>query len=432
MSRAPLPPVTIALDPGFAAWMLRHHLRRAAAGLGRPALDPLLPIAGPFRLGDPQGLAGVRAAVEAAVPMEPYLAYTLDGVEARPSGRGGTIGLRVRPSAALAATADAVGDALSSLAAPGGGPDERFLVPIIRTSGLKEYSAAASAFGLARLPWHLRLRRLFRSSDPAPALPDLLRPVDACRLLVLLDGRPAAALDLPGRRWLGRAALPDRGLLGRSFRDYRRARGLELAAPAPHRPGETWLLADLHLGHPGIALYTARPFLASDVGEMDRVLVGNWRDTVAPEDRAVLLGDLCAGPDPGAYRAAVAGLTGRLILVRGNHDPDLPGLARSVTFEAGGHRFHAVHDPVDAPRDAGGWVVHGHVHDSDLRRFPFFDPVARRVNVSVETAGYRPVPLSLICDLIRMKSRPILVRGPEQLPPDAPAVQSLDTSLINT
>ena len=57
-----------------------------------------------------------------------------------------------------------------------------------------------------------------------------------------------------------------------------------------------------------------------------------------------------------------------------------------------------VHDPDDAPPAFDGWVVHGHLHDSDLRRFPFFDPASRRINVSVETAGYAPVPLSEICD----------------------------------
>ena len=55
-------------------------------------------------------------------------------------------------------------------------------------------------------------------------------------------------------------------------------------------------------------------------------------------------------------------------------------------------------------------MVHGHLHDSDLRRFPFFDPVTRRVNVSVETAGYSPVPLSLVSDLISTESGPILIR----------------------
>ena len=159
---------------------------------------------------------------------------------------------------------------------------------------------------------------------------------------------------------------------------------------------------------------------------MDRVLVGNWRATVAPDDRALLLGDLCAGPDPGAFRAAVAGLTGRLTLVRGNHDPDLPELAASVAFEAGGHRFHAVHDPADAPPGFDGWVVHGHLHDSDLRRFPFFDPASRRINVSVETAGYAPVPLSEICDLIRTEGRPVPVRS---VPQHTPGLKGPDTSL---
>jgi calcineurin-like phosphoesterase family protein len=150
---------------------------------------------------------------------------------------------------------------------------------------------------------------------------------------------------------------------------------------------------------------------------MDRVLLSNWRLAVGPDERALYLGDLCAGPDPGPYRAAAAALTGRVTLVRGNHDPDFPGLARSVEFKVGTHQFLALHDPADAPRTFDGWVVHGHLHDSDLRRYPFFDPVARRVNVSVETAGYAPVPLSLICELIEAGRGTILLREVGVAPP---------------
>lgn len=74
-------------------------------------------------------------------------------------------------------------------------------------------------------------------------------------------------------------------------------------------------------------------------------------------------------------------------------------------------------------------MVHGHLHDSDLRRFPFFDPVARRINVSVETAGYSPVPLSLVCDLIRTESRIVLVREIGPAPPYTPILKGLNTSL---
>lgn len=426
-SAAPIPPVTVALDPGTAAWSLRRLLRRVSVALGTPPLDPVLAVTRPFRLEGGTGLAAVRTAIRPAIPAAPWLAYDLDGFAAGP---GGTVGLGLRPSAPLEAAAAAIEAALSSVAVPADLPDEQFLVPAARGLDRRALRTALPALGLARLPWYRRFLAPFGAAGAAADLPPPLRPHEAIRLLVLVGGRPAAGYDLAARRWLSRAELGDRAAQGSALRGYRRARGFELAAPAPHRPGETWLLADLHLGHPGIALYAARPFLASDVGEMDRVLVGNWRSTVAPEDRAFLLGDLCAGPDPGAYRAAVAGLTGRLTLVRGNHDPDIPGLARSVAFEAGGHRFHAVHDPADAPSKIEGWVVHGHVHDSDLRRFPFFDPVARRINVSVETAGYRPVPLSLVCDLICTESRPILVREPELPAPGASAVRGPDTSLI--
>jgi calcineurin-like phosphoesterase family protein len=427
MSRAPLPPVTVALDPGVAAWSLRRLLRRVSAELGTPQLDPVLAVTRPFRLTEGTGLAAVRAAVETAIPDALWLSSDLDGFAA---SHGGTVGLGLRPSPLLESTAAAIESALSAIAVPTNLPDERFLVPAARGLDRRRLRSALRTLGLAPPSWYRRLLASFGAAGQITPLPPPLRPLEAIRLLVLVGGSPAAGYDLAARRWFSRPELGDRAVLGSSLRTYRRARGLELAAPAPHPAGERWLLADLHLGHPGITLYTARPFLASDVGEMDRVLIGNWRRTVAPVDPAFLLGDLCAGPDPCAYRAAVGALSGRLTLVRGNHDPDLPGLARSVAFEAGGHRFLGVHDPADASRDFDGWVIHGHLHDSDLRRFPFFDPEARRVNVSVETAGYCPVPLSLVCALISGETGPILVRKAFPATLDTPALKGPNTSLI--
>lgn len=419
MSGASLPPVTVALDPGVAAWSLRRLLRRVGSALDTPPLDPVLAVTRPFELGDGGRLRAVRAAVETAIPDALWLAYALDGFAAGP---GGTVGLALRPSPALAAAAAAIESALSAVAAPADLPDERFLVPVARGLDRRAHRAAMRMLGLARPPWYRRLLVPLEAAGSVAPLPSPLRLFEALRLLVLVGGSPATGYDLPARRWLSRIELRDRAIQATSLRTYRRARGVELAAPVGHSRGETWLLADLHLGHPGIALYAARPFLASDVGEMNRVLIGNWHRTVAPGDRALVLGDLCAGPDPGAYRAAVGALSGRLELVRGNHDPEL-GLARSVTFEAGGHRFLGVHDPADAPPEFDGWVVHGHLHDSDLRRFPFFDPVARRVNVSVETAGFSPVPLSQVCDLISAETGPVLIREVEPaLIADAPSL----------
>ena len=410
MSRGPISPVTVALDPGAAAWALRHRIRRVADALGATPLDPLIPVSGPFEIVGGSGLAAVRAAVEAAVPVVPYIACDLDGYAARSSGTGGTIGVEVRPSAGLRATAASLDRLLLEIADAGDPPCERFLVPAVRLPGRAEFTTAARALGLAPLPWYHLLLRLFRTSAPAPRLPPVHRPLDATRLLILVGDRPVAGLDLGPRRWLRAAELRDRSLRAASLRAYRLARGYELAGPAAGPPGETWFLADLHLGHPEIALYCARPFLGADVEEQSRVLLQNWNRTVRPEDRALVLGDLCASSDPGAYRSAVSRLSGRLELVQGNHDPVLPGLVPSVMLEADGQRFLALHDPADAPPGFDGWVIHGHLHDADLVRYPFFDPVGRRVNVSVETAGYAPVPLSLIRRLIRERAGRVTLR----------------------
>lgn len=399
MNRTPLPPVTIALDPGPASWLLRQQLRRVAEAVGAEPLDPVVPIAGPFRFEDGIGLGAVRDAVGATLPDLPFLACELEGLVARRSGTGGTIGAVARPSVELVAVAVAIEEALAGLGGLLDPSVERYLVPAARIEGEAPFAAAGESAGLLRPPWHRRLLGCFRPPPPPVRLPRLRRPLDSTRLLVLVGDRPHAGLDLALRRWLRAAELPDRSIRGEALRHYRQARGYELVAPAFTGHGETWLLGDLHLGHRDISLYCARPFLSGDPAEQDRVLVQNWNHTVLPDDRALLLGDVCASPDPDAYRAAIASLSGRLELVRGNHDPVLPGLVSHLLLEADGQRFLAVHDPADAPADFDGWVIHGHHHDADLERFPFFDPVSRRVNVSVETAGYSPVPLSLLCRL---------------------------------
>lgn len=404
MTRVPAPPVTVALDPGVAYWTLRRMLRQAAGVLGTPPLDPVLTVTRPFLVADDAGLAAVRGAITGTVPNTRWLAYDLDGFT---SVAGGTVGLAVRPSHLLTETSAAIESAIGEVATPADLPDERFLIPIARDLDRRPFRIAREALGIVRRPWY---RLLFGRSGPAPIMPSPLRPLDATRLLVLVDGHPVGGYDLAGERWIARPVLGDRALQASSLRLYRRARGIECIDSTPRPAGETWFLADLHLGHPGIALHAARPFPTSETVEMDRVIVENWNASVAPGDRAILLGDLCAGPDSGAFRAAAASLAGRPTLVRGNHDPDLPELVPSVALEESGHRFLALHDPADAPGDFNGWVIHGHAHASDLRRYPFFDPGARRINVSVETAGYRPVPLSEIVGLVSAGAGRILVR----------------------
>ena len=49
-------------------------------------------------------------------------------------------------------------------------------------------------------------------------------------------------------------------------------------------------------------------------------------------------------------------------------------------------------------------MIHGHTHNNDLRRYPFFDPVRRKINVSAEVDGYQPVPVPFLVNLITTRS----------------------------
>jgi calcineurin-like phosphoesterase family protein len=166
-------------------------------------------------------------------------------------------------------------------------------------------------------------------------------------------------------------------------------------------PGESFVISDLHLGHANIIKYCARPFLADNVQEMDRVLIQNWNASVRPEDTVYYLGDLRYGRDAGDARSYLQSLSGKINLIRGNHDCDLPDARETLEIEYGGISFLLIHDPCAAPPGTKRWVVHGHMHNNDLKEYPFINFKEKRINVSAEVIGYRPVSLRRIAGLIR-------------------------------
>lgn len=194
---------------------------------------------------------------------------------------------------------------------------------------------------------------------------------------------------------------------------------------------ELFLVGDLHLDHEAVLEYTDRPF--ASVAEMNRRLVDGWNAVVDPGDEVVFLGDLAVPSQPTTVRRWLGRLQGDVVFVAGDHD-DAVGATGAVApraayrFEAGGHRFYCVHDPAEASRvrsggqpadDAppaddpspadGEWLVHGHHHDRRPERFPFVEPEARRVNVSVELLGYEPIPVSELIGYLE-DGRRLLIR----------------------
>jgi len=155
-----------------------------------------------------------------------------------------------------------------------------------------------------------------------------------------------------------------------------------------------FLISDLHFGHRNIIGYSNRPFLTA--WGMDRALVKNWNETVGPEDRVFYLGDFVWRGPIGRY---IRILNGKKTFIRGNHDGRMHAGYDSVTLAYQGREFLLVHDPADVPESWKGWVIHGHHHNSDTEQYPFINPKAKRINVSCELIGYRPIDLDLILSL---------------------------------
>ncbi|WP_369373744.1 metallophosphoesterase [Promicromonospora sp. Populi] len=204
----------------------------------------------------------------------------------------------------------------------------------------------------------------------------------------------------------------------------------------------THYTSDLHFGHLNIIRFCDRPF--ADVATMDARLVELWNESVAGDDTVWVLGDVALGVLEESL-ASIGRLAGHKILVPGNHDRCWEGeralrkgepearerrraIARERYLAAGFAEIHDRPEPVvigdekvvlshfpyqgDShgedryveyrPADQGGWVVHGHVHDTWRQR-------GRQINVGVDAWGGRPVPAETIAGLI--------ADGPRELAP---------------
>ena len=147
-----------------------------------------------------------------------------------------------------------------------------------------------------------------------------------------------------------------------------------------------YLISDLHLDHGNIIKYCNRPFRSRK--EMNRVLINNWNSVVSGTDTVYFLGDLSLGrPTRWINR-----LNGNIIFIRGNHDRFGH---RSAEIEHDGRRFLLTHNPGRA--EYVGWVIHGHVHNNR----PFIDGNERRVNVSCDVTGYRPISIEEITSEVK-------------------------------
>ncbi len=158
----------------------------------------------------------------------------------------------------------------------------------------------------------------------------------------------------------------------------------------------TWFTSDPHFGHRNIITYCDRPF--TDVDHMNEMLIGNWNETVAPEDTVWVLGDVAMGRIEDSL-ALVGRLAGHKILVAGNHDRCWFGHGeRSEEWvqrylDAGFERIVQGSTHIVCPVDEGEWLLHGHVHEQ-------WADNGRMINVGVDVRGYRPISEAAILEII--------------------------------
>lgn len=373
----------IVLGTGAAGWKIAERSGQVARAFGlRPTEErpPALPLTGAFRTND---LSAVKEAVAEAAAGISSFGFLIEGA----CVVRGTAGWRVAAGEGLAVWLSAV-----SAQVPAIMPDE-LIIPFAR--GLSWRQAAAIRAGMQFSPglFDRLVLRAAGGSGPFHHRGPLLLPVDGLRLAIVQNGAPVAVFDLPTQEWLEGREMSDRERWRRTLAAWRSSRQNGREQDGGH---QVFVASDLHLGHRNIIRYCARPFPAWETGEMDEALIEEWNRTVMPGDRVFFLGDLTRNLKEAENRAYLGRLNGVISCIRGNHDTDLKHAADSQELVHGGVRFLLIHDPARAPEDFNGWVVHGHTHNNDLCHYPFFDPAARRINVSVEVTGYRPVSLAML------------------------------------
>ena len=183
-----------------------------------------------------------------------------------------------------------------------------------------------------------------------------------------------------------------------TLREQRIDDGIELTHPK-HLPGKKiFVISDLHLEHKNIISYCKRPF--DSVKEMNSVLIQNWNYVIKPEDTVYFVGDMTK-PEISSDKY-IPVLNGNIYFIWGNQDitSDPDGNYESLPLSYKGIEFFFVHNPIDIPKKFGGWAIYGHHHNNNLKKYPFFDPEKKRINVGVELVKYQPVSLDYICSLI--------------------------------
>ena len=184
--------------------------------------------------------------------------------------------------------------------------------------------------------------------------------------------------------------------------------------PLLQDPSRVFVTADSHFGQRDANDAYDRPF--ANETEMTDAIVDRWNEILSPDDVLVHLGDFVGDLADGEEKVRVATAVrarlrvGRIVLVRGNHDPRRPefdaNFADVVDLldhrpKHAPHRVVMSHYPMRSWRGNRRGSVHlyGHTHGR-------LEEIGRSTDVGVDCWGFRPVRFEPLLE--HLAARPIL------------------------
>lgn len=147
-----------------------------------------------------------------------------------------------------------------------------------------------------------------------------------------------------------------------------------------------FIIGCTHFGHANIIKLANRPFQTLE--EMDETMIDRWNMQVNKNDTVYHLGDFSYKANAQKYESK---LNGRMIKIRGNHDPDNWG-QNYLSFKLNKSKVVLFHYPIE---EWDGWWRPGSVHFHCHTHKKEFKSAERRGNVGADAIGFTPMKLNI-------------------------------------
>jgi len=151
-----------------------------------------------------------------------------------------------------------------------------------------------------------------------------------------------------------------------------------------------YVISDTHFGSEKVIRVHNRPF--KNAKSMDYFMINSWNRVVNDKDEVYFLGDF-------GDKSNMELLNGKITYIRGNNDDF--GIHNKV-IKYRHENFYMVHIPNHVPKNWNKyrtWLIHGHLHNDNISKYPFINGIQKTINVSVELIGYKPISFDYILSL---------------------------------